>query len=292
MSENKSLLILPAESSTETSTQRVSQPIEQKWINAIFSDDVDRMKELLTLLNDEKNEHSVQEITKALEELEDLVESIDNANDLVKINGLHVILPLLRSTESTIRSGTASVISTCLQNNLNFQKSLIEINGFQILVELFKNDTDETVQLKTLGAISAIIKQNKAAEKIFAESDGFQALVATLTRPDISPRISKKVIFLFSNLMAINANYRNILRDYEFILAIKQYLSTVDLADAHMVLHSLSEFIKDKKNAELAISTEILPILAELKQKCFGNEDYNDTVQQITSIQENLANLK
>jgi len=36
MSENKSLLILPAESSTETSTQRVSQPIEQKWINAIF----------------------------------------------------------------------------------------------------------------------------------------------------------------------------------------------------------------------------------------------------------------
>jgi len=92
--------------------------------------------------------------------------------------------------------------------------------------------------------------------------------------------------------MAINANYRNILRDYEFILAIKQYLSTVDLADAHMVLHSLSEFIKDKKNAELAINTEILPILAELKQKCFGNEDYNDTVQQITSIQENLANFK
>jgi len=159
MSENKSLLILPAESSTETSTQRVSKPIEQKWINAIFSDDLDRMKESLTLLKDEKNEHSVLEITKSLEELEDLVESIDNANDLVKINGLHVILPLLRSTESTIRSATASVLTTCLQNNPNFQKSLIEINGFQILVELFKNDTDESVQLKTLGAISAIIKQ-------------------------------------------------------------------------------------------------------------------------------------
>jgi len=122
MSENKSLLILPAESSTETSTQRVSKPIEQKWINAIFSDDLDRMKESLTLLKDEKNEHSVQEITKSLEELEDLVESIDNANDLVKINGLHVILPLLRSTESTIRSATASVLTTCLQNNPNFQK--------------------------------------------------------------------------------------------------------------------------------------------------------------------------
>jgi len=54
MSENKSLLILPAESSTETSTQRVSKPIEQKWINAIFSDDLDRMKESLTLLKDEK----------------------------------------------------------------------------------------------------------------------------------------------------------------------------------------------------------------------------------------------
>jgi len=293
MSDNKSLSILPAESSTGTSyQQRVSQPIEQKWINALFSDEVERMKELLTILKDEKNERSVQEITESLEELEDLVESIDNANDLVKINGLHIILPLLRSTESAIRSATASVISTCLQNNLNFQKSLIETNGFQVIVELFKNDNDETVQLKTLGAISAIIKQNKAAEKIFAESDGFQALVATLTRPDISPRIRKKVIFLFTNLMAINTNYRNILRDYEFIVAIKQYLSTVDLDDAQMVLNSLSEFIKDKSNAELAINTEILPTLVELKQKCFGKEEYHDTVQQITSIQENLENLK
>jgi len=296
MSDNlNSLLTWAVKNSTPGGEQPPEQPrapIDKKWVNALFPDEAAHMKELLSILKDEQNVRSVQEKVESLEELDYLVESIDNANDLVKINGLQIIIPLLSNNESTIRSSTSSVISTCLQNNAYFQRNLIENNGFQVLIDLFKNDTDETVQLKTLGAISGMIKQNQTAEKLFTESQGFKALITALIKQGSSPRICKKVIFLLGNLMETNTNYRKILRENELIPAINQYLNIVELSDIHMVLHTLSEFIKDNKNAELALESKILPILSNVKQKCIGSEDYSDVVQQIDCIQENLVKPK
>jgi hypothetical protein len=79
--------------------------------------DAQRMKEALEVAIDETK--TEDDRVNALDEIELLVESIDNANDLVKLRMWEPIHALAASTKSpaSIRTNALWVIGTALQNN-------------------------------------------------------------------------------------------------------------------------------------------------------------------------------
>lgn len=62
-------------------------------------------------------EEQVAVAEKHLEELMDIVESIDFARDLRSIGGLPVLKALMRSPHPSLRWRAADVVATCAQNN-------------------------------------------------------------------------------------------------------------------------------------------------------------------------------
>ncbi|KAG6437158.1 hypothetical protein SASPL_102069 [Salvia splendens] len=108
-----------------------------------------------------------------LDELQEHVESIDNANDLHSIGGLAPLLGYLRNSHPNIRAKAADVVSTVVQNNPRSQQLVMEANGMEPLLTNFTSDPDVT---KALGAISSLIRHNKSGIAAFRLANGYTAL--------------------------------------------------------------------------------------------------------------------
>ncbi|KAG6436546.1 hypothetical protein SASPL_101447 [Salvia splendens] len=117
-----------------------------------------------------------QDVEDMLDELQEHVESIDNANDLHSIGGLAPLLDYLRNSHPIIRAKAADVVSTVVQNNHRSQQLVMEANGMEPLLTNFTSDPDVTVRTKALGAISSLIRHNKSGIADFRLANGYAAL--------------------------------------------------------------------------------------------------------------------
>ena len=61
---------------------------------------------------------------RAMENLEYLVENLDNANDLVKLNGIALVQRYLVHSNPKLRAMAAKIFSTCASNNEKFVKQV------------------------------------------------------------------------------------------------------------------------------------------------------------------------
>ncbi|KAJ3325944.1 hypothetical protein HDV06_002329 [Boothiomyces sp. JEL0866] len=177
---------------------RHPEPIDPKWIEIILGKpDAARMKDCVDVV---KSDATLDAKLVALDELEMLVESIDNANDLQPLKLWPELLNiLLTSEESEIRVNVAWVMGTAVQNNDRAQQDFARAGGLNILLNSLLKDTDPTVRIKLLYCLSAAIRVCPTNFNEFINNDGFKIIVSACQ--DGNEQMIKRSLFLFDALM-------------------------------------------------------------------------------------------
>ena len=154
------------------------------------------MQELVDLV---KSSSSIDDRTRALEELEEMVESLDNANDLEPLGLWEPLISFLGDQESKIRFHTAWVLGTAIQNNEKSQQSFFKNDGINAISRLLI-DSDVNVISKSLYCISGLINHYPDALTKFIDLNGFKKLASVLAMGDLN--CCRKVLFMMSSLLS------------------------------------------------------------------------------------------
>ncbi|ATY66715.1 Hsp70 nucleotide exchange factor (Fes1), putative [Cordyceps militaris CM01] len=100
----------------------------------------------------------------AFDNLEQLIESLDNANNLASLGLWTPLLAQLASPEAEIRTMAAWCIGTAVQNNEKTQERLFAVGGVPPLVALATSpDETDTVRRKAVYALSSAIRNYQPA---------------------------------------------------------------------------------------------------------------------------------
>ena len=118
--------------------------------------DADLMREAMAVI--QNPESTLDSKTAAFDNLEQLVESIDNANNLTPLGLWPSLVAQLSSTESSLRRMAAWCIGTAVQNNVKAQERLLAVNGIPVLCRLAVEDADAGVRRKCVYALSSEIR--------------------------------------------------------------------------------------------------------------------------------------
>ncbi|KAI8889107.1 Fes1-domain-containing protein [Backusella circina FSU 941] len=170
-----------------------------KMLEAILGkDDATRMKDAVACISDP--EDTLDNKLIALDNLELLIEGIDNARNIENMKLWPAIIKQLEAEEPEIRTATAWVCGTAVQNNPQAQKAFMENGGLEPLLKLLQNDTDKNVRNKAQYAISGFLKHNQAGVIEFEKSNGFETLQKIL-KEDTDATILRKVVFLYNTLV-------------------------------------------------------------------------------------------
>ncbi|KAF4574912.1 hsp70 nucleotide exchange factor fes1 [Pleurotus pulmonarius] len=162
--------------------------------------DAVQMKEDLSVAVDEAR--SEEDRISALDHLEMLVESIDNANDLEKLKMWEPLHSLFQATSSTsdIKMQALWVIGTALQNNPAAQHAYLSYSPLQALTSFLKPSPASSPQIrsKVIYVLSGLLKHNAISLNALGP-DGWETLKSGLQDPDIAVR--RKIIFLLNTLI-------------------------------------------------------------------------------------------
>lgn len=137
---------------------------------------------------------------RALQELLELVESLDNANDLHKLGGLSVVIRKLSNPEPDIRMISAWILGTACQNNPVVQKQILELGGLKFLMKMVSSGFPEEAT-KAMFALSALIRNNLAGRELFYAESGDLMLQDMLSNSSNDIRLLKKSLFLVADLV-------------------------------------------------------------------------------------------
>ncbi|KAJ7153458.1 nucleotide exchange factor Fes1-domain-containing protein [Mycena crocata] len=181
--------------------------------------DAELMKEDMSVATDESRSESAR--IEALDHLEMLIEQIDNANNIEKLQMWTPLQNLITSAPtSSIKMQALWVIGTALQNNPAAQNavslrlcyehmlSLTDIQYFShdplpVLTSFLKPSPTSTSQTrsKAIYALSGLLKHNAPAVADLSrpEVEGWERLRESLQDPDLAVR--RKALFLLSALI-------------------------------------------------------------------------------------------
>ncbi|GMH40325.1 hypothetical protein BSKO_08229 [Bryopsis sp. KO-2023] len=165
---------------SEMSAQDVD-PEKMKWLDNVLknymTDFNDRMKEITQVFEDgENSDASIAEKVALLDELQDIVESVDHAKNLHTIGGLSTLITILECPHAILRQKAAEVVSTCVQNNLPVQQWFRESGVLPPLMKLLTDEND-MCRLRGWLAISSLIRNYPEGEKIFLSAGGSRLLL-------------------------------------------------------------------------------------------------------------------
>ncbi|KAL2322237.1 hypothetical protein Fmac_026616 [Flemingia macrophylla] len=161
--------------------------------------DAELMKIAIRDLNNEST--SLKDRHRALQELLELVEPIDNANDLGKLGGLLAVSKELNHSDPGIRAFAAWVLGKSSQNNPIVQQQIMEL-GVGVLSGLMKMVKSNSIEEanKALYAVSALIRNNLACQELFYAEAGGWMLQDILSNADLDIRLRRKAVLLLADL--------------------------------------------------------------------------------------------
>lgn len=203
----QSLLRWSIENSTGDAPSQPAQPSQPRKdldpgiIDMILGKpDSELMRENLAIAVDEKR--TEDERLEALDNFEMLIEHIDNANDLVKLNMWEPLHNLITSSSSSndIKTQTLWIVGTAVQNNPAAQNAYLALSPMNALLS-FLDPTNGSPKLrsKAVYALSGLTKHSQPALRQFQDANGWDALRSALQDSDISVR--RKVAFLLNALL-------------------------------------------------------------------------------------------
>lgn len=157
---------------TQSSDKDAQQPprdarkgLDPKMLAALLGgpSDADLMREAMVVITAPLEESDLENKLVAWDNLEQLVEQIDNANNLEALKLWSPLLDQLQSQEAECRMYAAWVISTAVQNNVKCQEKLLALGGVQKLLDVVLQDTAQTARKKAANALSSEVRNFQPA---------------------------------------------------------------------------------------------------------------------------------
>ncbi|KAJ5071741.1 protein folding regulator [Anaeramoeba ignava] len=135
----------------------------------------DEQKELKNCIENLSKDEETEKTTQYLSTLQQIVEKIENANLLVKINGIDSVIKFLYSNVEQNRANSIWIIGTCAKNNPKFKKFFLNKEEAFRKILSFLSDPKETEKIKnkSLGTVSALVQHNIDWQNLFMELNGF-----------------------------------------------------------------------------------------------------------------------
>lgn len=203
------LLKWSLEAAASDGSQSVKQP-DPAILNQLFGgkDEAQLMRESMQNIKNEKL--SKDDRMTAFDDLEMLVESLDNANNIKPLNLWQDLISMLDSKDKDFQKMACWVIGTAVQNNPKSQKDLLDSRPLEALPKLLKLATSEVkdketeeVVVKAIYALSSEIGHNEEAYDIFLLDDGWPAIAKILTHSATSEKIKIRALSLLRTLSTI-----------------------------------------------------------------------------------------
>ncbi|PYH98879.1 Hsp70 nucleotide exchange factor fes1 [Aspergillus ellipticus CBS 707.79] len=140
-----------------------SRGLKPEMLSALFGgpSDADLMKASMAAIR--SDEVDLENKIIAFDNFEQLIESIDNANNLEPLGLWSPLVELLQHEEAEIRRMAAWCIGTAVQNNEKAQDKLVVFNALPTLVSLATKDTTPNVRKKSVYAISSAVRNYQPA---------------------------------------------------------------------------------------------------------------------------------
>lgn len=146
-------------STTDPKAERPSgRPLNADALNSLFGgpSDADLMKEsMATVLSPQV---TLENKLVAMDNFEQLIENLDNANNMEVLGLWTPLVQLLKSDKAELRSYAAWCVGTAVQNNVKAQERLLAQDVMSVLTHLSTEDSNEPVRRKAIYALSSEIR--------------------------------------------------------------------------------------------------------------------------------------
>jgi hypothetical protein len=129
----------------------------REFLEAMMGEgDLTKMRNQLKVVLDDDADPDAK--VRSLEEIEFLTESIDNANDLLKVGGLMTVIDCLGKPGVAIPKAAAAVIATCTQNNPKCQQAALDARLVHtLLAGMIGEDARQKVCVRACSSPTAAI---------------------------------------------------------------------------------------------------------------------------------------
>ena len=157
--ENSETPSADSTSTTDPKAERPSgRPLNAEALNALMGGptDADLMKESMSAIT--SPDITLSNKLVAFDNFEQLIETIDNANNMQSLGLWTPLIQQLRSTEAELRRYAAWCVGTAVQNNVKSQEKLLATDAIPTLIKLAIEDGNEQVRRKAIYALSSEIR--------------------------------------------------------------------------------------------------------------------------------------
>ncbi|KAL2136366.1 hypothetical protein VTI74DRAFT_4010 [Chaetomium olivicolor] len=159
-----------ASSAPTQSTTGTGSNLNPEILSALFGgpSDAELMRAAMEVITD--SETDLENKLIAFDNFEQLIESLDNANNLEPLSLWSPLLSLLEHEEQELRRMAAWCVGTAVQNNVKSQERLLAMGGIPSLVGLAtREDEHEAVRRKAIYALSSAVRNYQPAMDVAAE---------------------------------------------------------------------------------------------------------------------------
>ncbi|KAI9832494.1 MAG: hypothetical protein M1819_004283 [Sarea resinae] len=165
------LLKWGVENSTTSQSDQTSAPstanrnLNPDALAALFGgpSDADLMRESMAVITSPDPAATLDNKLIAFDNFEQLLESVDNANNLEPLGLWTPLVGQLESPEADCRRFAAWCVGTAVQNNVKAQERLLALNAIPTLATLALTDPVETVRRKAVYALSSATRNYQPA---------------------------------------------------------------------------------------------------------------------------------
>ena len=150
-------------------THDPTQGLNQEALAQILGgpSDADRMKAAMSAIISPNL--SLDDKLVAFDNLEQLLETLDNANDLEPLGLWPALLQQLGSAEPELRRMAAGCVGTAVQNHARSQAQVLKLGAIPTLVDLAVSDPVQAVRKKAVSALSSEVRNNQAGLDVVME---------------------------------------------------------------------------------------------------------------------------
>ncbi|KAK7316568.1 hypothetical protein RJT34_00130 [Clitoria ternatea] len=253
--------------------------------------DAELMKIAISDLNNVST--SLEDRLRALQELLELVEPIDNANDLNKLGGLSAVTRELNHSDTDIRTVAAWVLGKASQNNPIVQQQILELGVLSRLMTMAKSNSIEEAN-KALYAVSAVIRNNVASQELFYAEAGGWMLQDILSNASIDIRLRRKAILLLADLAEYQLENRNrdeppFFNDQDLLKSVVDLTASTDLDLQEKALVAIKSLLQLRTTEarvfrDFCALGDALNRMRQLLHELMADEYQRDYVMDVESL--------
>lgn len=208
------LLKWSLEAASNDGSKDTKQP-DPELLNQLFGgkDEAQLMKESMQKVLDKSI--SKDDRMVAFDDLEMLVESLDNANNLEPLKLWQSLIGLLDHPDKDFQKMACWVIGTAVQNNPKSQKNCLDSRPLEALPKLLSlasgdntNGKDVEVAVKAIYALASEIGHNEEAYDVFLLEDGWKAVTKILIQAETNEKVRIRAFSLLRVLITIEPVYK------------------------------------------------------------------------------------